>query len=59
MLSGCKTNTQLFTLKMLGLYLYTLILSHKSCKMLKMLNKLTMQMDLHYVVTNNVFIDKK
>jgi len=29
-------------LKMLGLYLYTLIIGHKSCKMLSILNKLTL-----------------
>ena len=48
-----------FTLKMLGLYLYTLIISHKSCKMLSILNKLTLQRDLQNVVTNNVFMDKQ
>ena len=46
-------------LKMLGLYLYTLIISHKSCKMLSILNKLTLQKDLQNIVTNNVFMDKK
>jgi len=30
-------------LKMLGLYLYTLIISHKSCNLLSILNKLTVQ----------------
>jgi len=44
-------------LKMLGLYLYTLVISHKSCKMYK-LYKLTLQKDLHNFVTNNVFMDK-
>jgi len=29
----------LFTLKMLGLYLYTLIIGHKSCNMLSILYK--------------------
>ena len=29
-------------LKMLGLYLYTLIIDHKSCNMLSILNKLTL-----------------
>jgi len=36
----CKTS-----LKMLGLYIYTLMISHKSCKMLSILNKLTLQKD--------------
>jgi len=31
-----------FHLKMLGLYLYTLIIGHKSCNMLSILNKLTL-----------------
>ena len=46
-------------LKMLGLYLYTLIISHKSCNMLGLLNKLTMYKELPTFVTNNVFLDKK
>ena len=44
---------------MLGLYLYTLIISHKSGKMLSILNKLTLQKDLQNFVTNRVFMDKK
>jgi len=40
------------------MYLYTLIISHKSCKMLSILNKLTLQKDLQNIVTNNVFMDK-
>ena len=48
-----------FNLKMLGLYLYTLIISHKSCKMLSILNKLILQKNLQNIVTNNVFMDKK
>jgi len=43
---------------MLGLYLYTLMISHKSCKMLSILNKLTLQKDFQNFVTNNVFTDK-
>ena len=45
---------------MLGLYLYTLIIGHKSCNMLStcLLNKLTLQKELQYFVTNNVFLDK-
>ena len=46
-------------LKMLGPYLYTLIFSHKSYKMLSILNKLTLQKNLQNIVTNNVFMDKK
>ena len=40
-------------LKMLGLYLYTLIIGHKSCNMLCILNK-TLQKKLQTFVTNNV-----
>ena len=47
------------TLKMLGLYLYTLRIGHKSGNMLSILNKLTLQKELHISVTNNVFFDKK
>ena len=48
-------------LKMLGLYLYTLIIGQKSCNMLStcMLNKLTLNKELKTLVTNNVFLDKK
>jgi len=44
---------------MLGLYLYTLIISHKSSNMLRILNKLTLFKKLQTFVTNNVFLDKK
>jgi len=44
---------------MLGLYLYTPIISRKSSKMLSILNKLILQKDLQNIVTNNVFMDKK
>ena len=44
---------------MLGLYLNTLMLGHKSCNMLSILNKLTMQKELQNCVTNNVLLDKK
>jgi len=44
---------------MLGLYLYTPIISHKSCNGLSILNKLTLQKKLQNDVTNNVFLDKK
>ena len=40
-------------LKMLGLYLYTLIIGQKSCNMLSILNKLTLQKELQNCVTNN------
>jgi len=46
-------------LKMLGLYLFTLTISHKSCNMLSILNNLTLQKELQIFVTNNVFLDKK
>jgi len=46
-------------LKMLGLYLYILIIGHKFCNRLSILNKLTLQKKLQNVVTNNVFMDKK
>ena len=44
---------------MLGLYLYTLIISHKSYKMLSILNKLTLQKDVQNIVKNYVFMDQK
>ena len=43
----------------LGLYLYTLIISHKSSNMLRLLNKLVLYKELQTSVTNNVFFDKK
>jgi len=46
-------------LKMLGLYLYTLRISHKSANMLGILNKLTLQKEWQHFVTNNVFFDRK
>ena len=45
-------------LMMLSLYLYTLIIGHKSCNMLSILHKLTLQKKLQNFVTNNVFLDK-
>ena len=47
------------SLKMLGLYLYTLKLGHNSCNMLSILNKLTLQKEMQNSVTNNLFLDKK
>ena len=44
---------------MLGLYLFTLIIGHKSCKTLSILNKLTLKKKLQYIPINNVFLDKK
>ena len=44
---------------MLSLYLYTPIIGHKSCNVLSVLNKFTLQKKLHFFVTNNVFLDKK
>jgi len=46
-------------LKLLGLYLYTLIIGHKSSNMLSVLNKLTLQKEMQNFVTKNVFLDKK
>jgi len=44
---------------MLGLYLYTLRIGHKSGSVLSMLNKLTLQKELLTFVTNNVcFLQK-
>jgi len=40
------------------MYLYTLIIGHKSCNMLSILKKLTLQKELPNVVTNNVFWTK-
>ena len=45
--------------KMLGLYLYTLIICHKSDNMLSILNTLTLQKKLQHFVTNIVLLDKK
>ena len=57
-----KTNQWDFStksiLKMLGLYLYSLIIGHKSCNVLSMLNKLSLQRELQNVVTKYVFMDK-
>jgi len=47
------------SLKMLGLYLYTLIIGHKSCNMFIILNKLTLQNELQNFVTNNLFFWQK
>ena len=43
-----------------GLYLYTLKIGHKSCKLLSILNKLPLQKKFQYmyVVTHNVFLDE-
>ena len=46
-------------LKMLGLYLYTLTISHTFSNMLRILNKLTLYKALQTFETNNVFLDKK
>jgi len=46
-------------LKMLGLYLSTLIIGHKYCNMLSIINKLILQEKLQTFVMNNVFLDKK
>jgi len=46
-------------LKMLNLYLNTLIIEHKSCYVLSILNKLSLQNKLQNCVTNNAVLDKK
>ena len=44
---------------MKGLYPYTLIIGHKSCNILSILNKLKPENELQTFVTNNVFLTKK
>jgi len=44
---------------MLGLYLYTLIIGHKSYNILSILIKLILLKKLQTFVTNNVFLTKK
>jgi len=46
-------------LKMLGMYLHTLIIGHKSCKMLSILKQLTLQKTFQNCVTNHVFLYRK
>jgi len=41
------------------LYLYTLIIGHKSCIMLSLVNKLTLNKKLQNLVTTNVFFGQK
>jgi len=45
-----------YILKMLGLYLYTLIIGHKSCNILSILNKLKLSKELQSFVTDNVLL---
>jgi len=50
MLSNCGQlfiPLSIYHLKMLDLYLYTLIIGNKACNMLSILNKLTLQKELH------------
>ena len=47
------------SLKMLGLYLYTIIIGQKYCNMLSFLNKLIFQKYLQKFATNTVFWTKK
>jgi len=58
-LSDNKIKDYNYILKMLGLYLYTIIIGYKSCNMLSILNKLTLQKKLQTFITNNVFLTKK
>jgi len=54
-----KSNIRpVLALKMLGLYLYTLKTGLKSCNMLGILIKLTLQRELHNFVINDLFLDK-
>ena len=55
----CSCLCPTMKLKMLALYLYTLIIGHNSCNMLLIQNILILQNKLHYFVTKNVFQDKK
>ena len=47
------------TFKMLGLYLYILIIGHKSCSMLSAQNKSILQKKLQNFGTDDEFLDKK
>jgi len=44
---------------MLDLYFYTLVIGHKSCNMLSILNKLALNKKLQNFETNNVLLVKK
>ena len=57
--NGNNNAHNLVILKMLGLYLYTLIIDHKSCNMLSILKKLTLQKGLQNFCDKNVLFDKK
>ena len=46
-------------LQMLSLYIYTLIIEHKSCNVLSILNKLTLQKTIQNFVKTNAVLDKK
>jgi len=46
-------------LKMLGLYLFTLVICHESFNMLSILYKLLLQKKFQTLATNYVFWDKK
>ena len=49
-----KGNHQTNVWKMQGMYLYTLMIGHKSCNMLSILNALTLQKKLQNCMTSNV-----
>jgi len=51
--------TDLLHLKLLDLFLDTIIIGHKLCYMLSILNELTLQKEIHNFVTDNVFRTKK
>ena len=44
------------TLKMLGLYLVSLILGKKMCTTLSILNELLLQKEFQHFLTNNLFL---
>jgi len=48
----------MYSLKRLGLYIYTLTFGHKAGNMLRILNNLTLQKELQYFVNINVFWTK-
>jgi len=61
-LSKCqcpKSHGRIHFLKMLGLYLDTLIIGHKCNNMVSRLNELTLQKELQNFLTKNVFLTKK
>jgi len=54
-----QNTVHILLLKMLGLYLYTVIIVPKSCNRFSLLNKSTLQKELLNVVSNNVVFFKQ